>query len=149
MSPAIAYGLLVALVALISWASQSVVLQKLGLVMLVVWAASNLIVEFLGFARAPLLLPTTDAILALWVAWIGYFHRSRVALAVFLLFALIAYAHVVAFLTCTEASYSYYLTLNLISLAQLLTIGVPGAWLALRHWTVARRERPRFDLARR
>lgn len=143
------YGLLTGGVLLLTWASRSVVLQKLGLLMLLSWAACNLAVETLGFGRAAIAIPSLDAAVALLVAWTGFTYRSRAALVVFAVFLLVGAVHVSAFVLRQEATHAYYLTLNLLSLAQLFAIGGPSAWLAVRRWAVPRGQRLRPDLARR
>jgi hypothetical protein len=126
------YGLAVAAMLACVWLSRSPVLQKTGLLLMYAWALSNLAVDWLGFERAPLLVPSLDAIIAILIAITGYRSRSRLSLVVFGIYAIIGSIHVWALLTQMQETYTYYATLNLLFLSQLLILGGSGAWLALR-----------------
>ena len=135
MDAATIFGALVILTVGSAWLSGNQVLQKLSLVLLAAWASTNLAVEALGFVRAPLIVPSMDAVFAIIVATIGYMNRSHIALVVFLLYAAVGSVHVGAFILHSQSTYSYYATLNILFLAQLLTVGATGAWVGIRHWT--------------
>ncbi len=136
------YGILVALVIGLAWLSRDHVVQKLGLCLLLAWAATNVVVNYFGFAQAPLLNPTIDAIVALFVASLGYTHRSRLALVVFLLYVAVGAIHVVAWTQHGQETRVYYDVLGVLFLAQLFAVGGVGGRLALHHWLASRR--PRF-----
>lgn len=148
MSLAAAYGLTVAAMMLCVWRSRAHVLQKLGFCLLADWALGNAIVQGMGYDHAPLMIPSLHGALAVLVAMVGYKHRSQVALVVFLCYALAGVVHVGAFVTHRQATYAYYATLNLLFLAQLVTVGATGARLAVRHWAAGSRQRPRAHPAR-
>lgn len=137
------FGLLVAVVLLCARASHQHVLQKIALVLLFAWSSSNVAVEVMGFARAPLAIPTLDAIAAVMIAVVGYRHRSNIAIVVFALYALVGWAHVAAFVLKAQETYTYYAALNCLFLAQLLVVGAPSAWLALHSRPAAGGERAR------
>lgn len=137
------YGLAVAAILGLSWASKSHVYQKLALQLMAAWALSNVLVGALGFSRAPLVIPTLDAVIAILVATVGYTNRSRVALVVFLLYAVVGIVHVVGFVTHRQATYTYYAVLNVLFLAQLMAVGGASAWMAVRVWSDRSRQRAR------
>lgn len=143
------FGLAVALVITVSFLSPSVVLQKLSLLFLLAWSTTNVAVWGAGFVHAPLVIPSIDAVVAVMVAVVGYHSRSRVARAVFILYGLVVAFHVGSFITHTQGQYVYYAALNLLFLTQLLIVGTTGAWLAVRHWPIARGQRLRPDPSRR
>lgn len=121
------YGLLILSVLLLVWASGEHVSQKLGLLLLTSWAISNVCVAEFGYDGAPYVDPTAEAFLAVLAAGLGIRNRSRVALAVVMLFvAELAYV-CVAFSTSTQGKHDYYLTLNLILLCQLGVLGAARA----------------------
>ena len=129
----IIYGAAVACTLYLALISHSSVLQKVGLALLFAWSASNVVVSLQGFERAPLMIPTIDGFAAILIAMVGYRHRSNVALVVFGIYAIVSIVHVGAFVLRMQATYTYYLTLNLLFLSQLLLLGGSGAWLAVRH----------------
>lgn len=143
------FDLFVALTLVAALASGSHALQKLSLLLLFAWAFTNLAVDGLGFARAPLITPSVDAATAVLVAWVGYTTRSFAALVVFILYTFVGEAHLFFIIRRMEATYTYYSTLNILFLMQLLVIGVPGAWIAVRLRTVGGGERLRPHPARR
>lgn len=149
MSLSTAFGLVTAIVVLLSLASRSHVFQKIALLLLGAWATTNIAVELLGFVKAPLIVPSLDAVFAILVAAVGYANRSRIALFVFLLYALVGCEHVVAFVLRVQSTYWYYATLDVLFLAQLLIVGAASGWMALRHRTDRSYQRLRPHLARR
>lgn len=142
------FGLVCVITLLIAWASPSQVCQKLGLVLLAAWASSNVAVEVLGFLKAPVIIPSLDAAFAVVIATIGYLNRSRIALVVLLIYLLVGAVHVMAFILRTQSTYSYYATLNILFLAQLLTVGIAGARMAVSHRSDWRGQRLRHHPAR-
>jgi hypothetical protein len=94
-----------------------------------------------GYEREPYLVPTIDGVIAATVGYVGFTNRSRLAAGVFFLFALLGVLHVVAFIEGTTESYYYYAAKNGIFLAQVLTVGGSGAWMALRNGLASRGER--------
>jgi hypothetical protein len=144
----ILYGLIVALVLLISWASKSHVYQKIGLILLADWALCNLVVNALGFERAALVIPSLEALAAILVATLGYTNRNRVALVVFLLYAAIGFVWVASYVTRIQGTYTSYAVLNVLFLAQLLTVGGASAGRAISFWTDRSRQRARAHRTR-
>jgi hypothetical protein len=128
--------------------SGSPTVQKLGLVLLAAYVGSNIAVGLFGFARAPLVLPSLHAVLALVVAVVGIRARSRIAANVFALYALMVGAEVGLFTIRAQGGYRYFATLNGIFAVQLLLVGGSGAWLAVRRWAASGGERPRPHPAR-
>ena len=143
------YGLVVGLVMLLALGSHEHVRQKLAILFLVDWISTNLAVDLMGFSRAPLLIPSLDAVVAILVATIGYKNRSTIALVVFLLYVIVGGVHVGAFILHAQETYAYYATLNMVFLAQLLAVGGSSAWLAIRRRPDRRRQRVRPYPARR
>lgn len=139
------YGVCVSAALVIVLVSGSHVLQKIGLLLMIDWAASNLAVACLGFHRAPLMVPSLDAAICLGVALIGHKHRSNTALAIVCLYAIVGVVHVTALVLRMQETYTYYATLNLLFLAQLLILGGSGAWLAIRNRAPGGHQRPRYD----
>lgn len=137
------YGGITGVVLLTSLTSASEALQKIALLLLTAWASTNASVHLLGFTDAPLLIPSIDVVVAMAVALVGYRYRSRIALVVFSLYLAVSALHVVAFVSRWEGGYAYYAALNALFLAQLISVGAPGAWLAIHRWVAARRERAR------
>lgn len=137
MSPGVVFGLAVGCVLLLAWASGSHVLQKLALLLLMAWAGTNLAVAFLGFERAPLVIPSIDAVIAVLVATTGYHAKSKAALFVFRLYAVVGLIHIGAYVLHMLVTNTYYAALNSVFLVQLLIVGATSAWVAVHH---------RFDL---
>ncbi len=108
---------------LLAWLSDNHVYQKLGLLLLFDWASTNLAVNFMGFERAPLAVPTLDAISAILVAMVGVRNNSQTALAVFCLYAGVGITHVVGFASHNQGTYIYYAALNTLFLLQLIAVG--------------------------
>jgi hypothetical protein len=98
-------------------------LMQLGAIMMAAWIACNAATLANGFDRATLLIPAIDAILALLTVSMVIFERDRAATVVFGLFILVEIVHVAAFQTHTQGSVSYFITLNLIFLAQAVVVG--------------------------
>lgn len=142
------FAALVALMLLCVWLSKDHVHQKLGLLLLAAWAVSNVTVEYSGFEHAALVIPTLDAAIAILVAVLGYTHRSRTALIVFLLYVIVGAVHLGAFILRAQVTNLYYTVTGTLFLAQLAAVGASGAWLAVRAWFSAGRERLRLDFAR-
>ncbi len=142
------FGLIVAGSLLLAMLSNSHVLQKVGLLLLFAWAASNVAVDWLGFQRAPLLVPTIDAAVCLGIAGVGFKNRSNVSLAIVCLYVIVGVVHVMALALRMQETYTYYATLNLLFLAQLLILGGSGAWVAIRNRAAGRDQRPGFSTPR-
>lgn len=136
------YGILVALVVGLTWLGRDHVTQKLGILLLTAWASTNIVVNYMGFEQAPLLNPSIDAVIAILVAALGYTHRSRLALVVFLLYVVVGATHVIAWANHDQETRAYYDVLGILFLAQLFAVGGVGGRLALVHWFASRD--PRF-----
>lgn len=126
------FAIAVSVMIVAAWASKDHVVQKMSLLMLAAWAFSNIALAAVGYEREPLLVPSIDAVVAATVAYVGFVNRSRLAIVIFTLFALLACVHVVAFATYTTESYFYYLAKNAIFLTQVFIVGGFGAWVAIR-----------------
>lgn len=143
------FALAVFATMLCAWWSGDHVRQKLALLLMLDWAATNLAVNYLGFERAPLVMPSLDAFVAILVVLVGYAHKSRVSLVVFGIYGLVGLAHVAAFIFRTQGTYNYYATLNAEFASQLIVVGGSGAWMAFHRWTDWSRERLHPYSARR
>ena len=149
MEPRTIYGLIVGAVLLIGLLSRDHVHQKLAGLLLFAWASTNAADAMLGFEKSPLIVPSLDALTALFVALVGYANRSRQALVVFVIYAIVGVVHIGAFASHATTNYWYYAIRNVLFLAQLLIVGGSGAWLAVHHWVNRRRQRLRPYPARR
>lgn len=128
------YGIVTLLVCLLAWAGGDHVHQKLSMLLLAAWSAGNIAVQWQGFERAPLLIPSLDAAVAIMVAVVGQRNRSEVGLAVFVLFLLTGLAWVVFFSNHTQSTYTCFATMNLLHLTRAAVIGGAGvARVALRY----------------
>lgn len=113
-----------------AWVSHDHVLQKLSLLLLLAWAATNLIINCVGFERAPLVVPSIDAFVAVLVAVTGYHRKSWAAMCVFGIYAVIALVHISAFVLQMLTTYAYYAVLYSLFLAQIIIVGAASAWVA-------------------
>ncbi len=138
-----AFGLLSLGVVVLALASGWHVYQKLALTLLVAWASTNVAVELMNFDRAPLVIPSMDAVFSIIVAIIGYANKSRIALVVFIAYALVGVVHVGAFILHQQAGFYYYATLDIMFLAQLLNLGAASGGMAVRRGIAWGRQRPR------
>jgi hypothetical protein len=136
------YGACVIAALVLAVISRRVPLIKLGLILLAAWGACNVVVITHGHASAPLLIPTIDAILALLTAGVAAIDHDKTAGAVFAIFVGVQIVHVAAFETHTQGTYSYFLTLNLLFLAQVLVVGGWSAWVVVADYLA---EPPRLD----
>jgi len=143
------YGLATLIVVGLAALSRDQVCLALALVFGAAWFVTNQAVAVLGFTHAPLMIPSFDAVAALCVAMIGARHRSRLALDIFILYAVVLLWHIVAFVTRIDGSYQHYLVANLLFAAQLALVGGHSGWRAVYHWTLGRGERARAGPARR
>lgn len=143
MPPAALYGLAVVATAALAWASGNHVVQKLALILLAAWATTNVAVAAFGFKGVPLCVPTLEALCAAVIAVVGYANRSRLALVVFGLYGAMLATHLVAYVTRTTGQYDYFAAINFLFILQLVSVGGCGAWLAIRLWVPALRERGR------
>ena len=141
MPVSVLFGLTVAGILLLARFSKQHVLQKIGLGLLFAYGASNVAVDFYGFQQAPLMVPTIDAVAAILIAATGYRSHNMTALVVFGIYAIVGLVHVGAFVLKMQATYTYYLTLNLLFLAQLLIVGGVSAGVVLRDRVPARDQR--------
>lgn len=135
------YGVAVIVCAALAWASGSHVVQKFALVLLAAWASSNVAVAALGFKGVPLCAPTIEALCAAVIAVVGYANRSRLALVVFGLYGAMLGTHLIAYVTETTDRRLYFVFINFLFILQLVSVGGCGAWLAIRFWGIAGRER--------
>ena len=70
-----------------------------------------------------MVIPPSDATLALCTAGIAAFHQSRVAAAVFGVFLAVEIVHVAAFQLHMQGTFTYFLALNLLFVVQLVVVG--------------------------
>ena len=126
------YGLCALSALLLARASKRDLLKRLAWLLLWNWALCNSVTVMVGFQRAPLLMPAVDTAMALCVPLVA--GRSVAASIVFGLYVTVGIVHVDAFLTHTEGRPQYFLTLNLLYLAQVVTVGAASglALLATR-----------------
>jgi hypothetical protein len=143
------YGLLTMGVAFLAYASGSRAAQHVSLIFLSVWILTNTAVEVMGYERAPLLIPSVDAVSALLVAMVAFVQASRLAAAVFGLYVLVGAIHVAAFILHRQGTYPYYLALNVVFLIQLAAVGGACAGMVLRARAFGRRQRARSYAPRR
>lgn len=112
----------------LAWMTHRRDLVQTGGVLCLAWLACNVAVVVVGHAKAPVLIPTIDAILALLCAHIAIFERGRAAIAVLFLFVMVGLVHVAAFETHTQGTYFYFLVLNLLFFAQVAVVGGASGW---------------------
>jgi len=144
------YAMAVALTLVLAWAADNHVYQKLAMLLLFDWASTNVAVNYMGFERAPMVIPSLDAVTAILVAMVGFASGSQTALVVFCLYGAVGLAHVVGFASYNQGTYTYYAILNVLFLLQLVTVGGPSASrIVLRAWFPRRRQRVRPYPARR
>jgi len=134
MDASFIYGLIAFSATALAWASGDHVRQKLGLLLQGVWATTAIAVTYMGFERAPALFPYVHTVAFLIVAWLGFRNRSYVALVVFVIYGSLAVTDLVAIILREQGTYTYYATVNVLFVAQLLTVGGSSAWLAIRNW---------------
>lgn len=135
------WGVCVASTLLLAWGSGNAAMQKLALLLLAAWALSNLALAFLGYRGEPLVVPSLDAVIAILVAMVGFNNRSRAALTVFLLYAVLGVVHIAAFTTNSLSEYGYYIAKNGLFLAQLMVVGGVSTAGLVRRWTGWRHQR--------
>lgn len=123
------YGLCVGSALVLALCSRRHDLIKLALILVAGWALCNVSVEIHGASRAPMLIPTVDAILALLTAGLVALDHSKPAAGVFALFVIIEIVHVSAFGNHVAGTHTYFLWLNLLFLAQVVVVGGWGAWI--------------------
>ena len=126
--PAPLYGLLTVAALALTALSGRHVLIKLALVLLFDWIAYNVIVDSNGFARAPLLIPTFDAAVGIWVGTQAWINHSRVGAIVFALFTAVVAWWCAEIWAHAQASYLCYLMANLIFLSQVSLVGGAGGF---------------------
>ncbi|MDD1678680.1 MAG: hypothetical protein LUO93_05800 [Methanomicrobiales archaeon] len=98
------------------------------------WVSSSITLHFLGFEAAPRVFAPLHALLALAIADIGFRYRSTPALCVFLLYFLMEAVDTFSLITHRQDTYTYYLTVNLLFLLQLLINGGASVWNAVYNW---------------
>lgn len=139
----IAFGLLVALIAVASVLANDITQFRLGLVLLGAWATTDIAAAILGFGSDTMrTVASLDAVAAVFVAIIGYEARSRVALIVFALYGLVFLAHVLAAVFGGQTTNTYYAVLNVLFFLQLVTVGSSSARCILAHRRARRHQRP-------
>ena len=128
------YGTLTLAAIALAWLSGKHVTLKTGMLLLLAWACCNVAVELDGANRAPLLIPSIDAFIAVCVGGLALANRNLIAGSVFALYLLVGVIHVYAFSTHAQGTYPYYLALNLAYLGQVVVVGGAGgrAYLANR-----------------
>ncbi len=129
---AAAFLIAVLLMLLCAWGSSATILQKLGFVLLTAFCSTNLAVEYFGFERATLIIPTIHLVLGTWVAIISFRKTSFASNVLLLSYACMVGFDLLSFPLRIEGTYAYYAVLNILFGAQLITVGTPGAWLAIR-----------------
>ena len=139
------YGALTIFALTLAIVSKRPDLIETGAVLLLAWLLCNAVVILNGHTKAPLLIPTIDAILGLFVAGIAAHNQSRIAAVVFAIFLGVQMVHVAAFRLHTQGSYSYFLTLNLLYICQLVVVGGAGVASVVARLTPAPRMADRFS----
>lgn len=135
------FGIAVAATLLLTWASGFHIFQKVGLLLMLAWAVSNVAVDYMGFPRAPLLIPSLDGLVGILIAMVGFQAKSKTALAIVVLYAIVSVVHVIALVLRMQETYTYYAALNILFLAQLLVLGGSSGRLAVRNWSASRDQR--------
>lgn len=148
MDPRHWYGLATGGVILLSMASRSHVQAKLALLLFVSWLALYAAESIFGWPGQFLVMPTVCAFLATITACLGYVNRDRTALIVFGLFGMMLVGHGIVGVTQATTNTSYFVGENLLYALQLTTVGIASAWLAVRYWIPALRQRRSHLLAR-
>ena len=117
------YGMLLAVVLMLTWGSRNHVIQKLGFLMAVSWALSNLCVVWLGFATAPVLVPSINAAVAVVIGALGFRNRNYTCLAIFFLFALELAITALAFAERYNGQFIHYAALNVVFVLRMFVVG--------------------------
>ena len=129
------FGLLLAFTMILAWGSDTPAYQKIAMLLLGSWSASNVCVALLAYARAPMIIPSIDALIAVMAAGVSIRARSETGLAVVLLFVVEEVTHALAYASGATGHRDYYIVLNVIFLAQVLIVGGVSGERALRHWS--------------
>lgn len=117
------YGMLLAVVLMLTWGARNHVTQKLGFLMALSWALSNAAVAWLGFAEAPVIVPSINAAIAIVIGALGFANRSQTCLAVFGLFALELAITVWAYAAGYNGQFIHYAALNVVFILRMFVVG--------------------------
>lgn len=130
------YGAAVVVMLALVWASQSHVLQKLGLCLMYSWIATQAADAVAGLQGTPAAMPWVQGFLAVVVGVVGASNRRHffTSLAVFVLYGLLIGVHLGAHILQRTGEFPYFATLNALFSLQLLIVGVVGATGAVRYW---------------
>lgn len=118
-----AYGALIGVVCLLAWFSGDTVIRRVSWLSLLGWALANIAVEWLGFAKAPLLLPTLDAVIAIGVGVLGYRNRSLLCFVIVLLYLAQETVAVAGFAMQRQSELWYFATQNGMFILRMLALG--------------------------
>jgi hypothetical protein len=128
---AIFYGILASAVLFIAWRSGHVLVQKAAAVLFSAWAVSNFVVSFLGFEYSPYILPVLDTVWALYCCVLCLNKKPLWLIEVIVLFCASIGAHVAYHVDITiyksVNAYTYFASLNVLFLLQLIVVGAEGA----------------------
>lgn len=105
-------------------------LFEVSMILLADWVLWNAALIWFGYAHAPVILPCLDAMMLGFAIWPAMQDANARVVAWLYLIAIGAWAIFIG--TGNQATFACYATANGIFLAQLLTVGLAGAWSALR-----------------
>lgn len=135
------YGIWTICAVGLAWLSQKHVRIKVSLLLFLAWVTCNVAVKAQGLPNAPLLIPAIDAFIGVCVGALWLANKDQIAAAVFWLFVLDELIHVGGFLTHLQGAPTYYLTLNMVFLAQISVVGGASAWACLADGSYSRARR--------
>jgi len=130
----LAYGLAMLAVLMLAWGSRDGYALKLAWILALNYAGTNISIAYLGFARAPMVLTILNAIAAILIAAVAISGGGPLAVIVFTMFLCEAAVHVAFFAEHAQGDFTYYLTLNVIFIAELLTVGGASGRYLLDSW---------------
>ncbi len=125
---AVFYGACTIIALALSVLAKRETMTKIGLVLLLDWVIYNVIVSHNGFDRAPLLIPTFDATIGIWIGLLAWTHHDRIGAAVFGLFAVVVGWWCIEIWSHAQASFLCYLCANLLFLSQVALVGASSGW---------------------
>ena len=130
---------------LVAWASDDETLIRLQAIAVAHWLIYNMVIAKFGFDTTGVLMVTLSCIAAIWSAWAGFGSRSRVALAVVVLWIAAAALSTWFYYIRNQSAPLHYLGLNLTFIARMAVVGLAGVVQLVRrlgpvpHWADARR----------
>lgn len=123
MAYVVAYGLILAVISGSAFAVRSPMLDRLTLLMVASWVGSVACTLVFGYARAPILIPTLNAVVAIFIAGVGIRYASKTCWAVVALFLVEEVINLVAFAYHFNGHRLQFTLLNGAFLARMAIVG--------------------------